>query len=158
MTNSKRTYFNAIILLIVFSLNTVVSFACSFTDLVHSNHHHSSSPASSLKKQSNNHHEHSSSHRHEHSGNEHHDYDNSSNEEKDDCCSTSVVQLEKVEKAIARIIIAPNADLLNLFISTSFFLNTLQTVEVNTIFPEHVRWRLPATIQDLRIVIQSFQI
>ncbi len=76
---------------------------------------------------------------------------------KDDCCSKSVIEIEKAEKAVSRTIEAPHAIFVtSLFAAYSelFSLTAIDKVSLTHI----VRWRLPATIQDLRIVIQSFQI
>jgi ABC-type nickel/cobalt efflux system permease component RcnA len=149
MEVTKATYFKALLLLIAFSMSTVVSFACSFSDLFHEFHHHNS-PATKAHK-----HNDQKEHTHDHSGSHH---DTSPREEKkDNCCSHSIVELQKVEKSISR-----NIEALNLNSSISFVAAGLELFSLpalRQIFsPDFVRWRPPATIQDLRILIQSFQI
>jgi len=157
MTVTKRTYYKALLLLIVFSLNAVVSFACSFSGLFHGFHHHKIAVASE-HKHSVSHHSKSETPKHDHSSQpEHKHNNNSSKDSKDDCCSKSVIEIEKVEKALSRTIEAPQA----IFLTSLFaaYTETFSLQNVEKIFlPKHVRWRLTATIQDLRIVIQSFQI
>ena len=149
MKVSKGTYFKALLLLIAFSMGTVVSFACSLSDLFHEFHHHNS-PANKAHK-----HKDQNEHIHDHSG-RHHD-DDPKEEKKDNCCSQSLIELQKVEKSVSRSIEAPNLFLVALFASTNSELFSFQSVE-KTSFPQKTRRRPPTTIQDLRIVIQSFQI
>ena len=157
MTVTKRTYYKALLLLTVFSLNTVVSFACSFSDLFHGFHHHKIS-ATSEHKHSGSHHSESETPKHDHSSqSEHKHNNNSSKDSKDDCCSKSVIEIDKVEKAVSRTIEAPHA----IFVTSLFaaYSEIFSLSAIDKVFLTHiVRWRLPATIQDLRIVIQSFQI
>jgi hypothetical protein len=159
MTVAKRTYYKALPLLIIFSLNTVVSFACSFSSLFHGFHHQNSSSTTIEHKHSANHHDpQGEKKKHDHGDQPNHKHDSgSSSNSKDDCCSSAVVQIEKLEKAVSRTIEAPHA----IFVASLFavyeklsFLSGLK----NTFFPDHVRWRFSATIPDIRIAIQSFQI
>jgi hypothetical protein len=150
MAFEKRTYYKAWLLLIVFSLNTVVSFACSFSSLFHGFHHHNSSVT--LAHQ----HKDGTQHEHKHAGH-HHDEKDSTKDDKKDCCSQSVVAVEKVEKAMSRSIEAPNTVFLTAFIASYTYLFNLVAVP-KAVTPHYERWRVPTTIQDLRIVIQSFQI
>ena len=156
MALSTRTYFKAMILIIVFSLNTVVSFACSFSSMFHGFHHHNSS--STASHQEDNHHtHHDTAHSHETSGDHHHKNDQTAGDSKDDCCSASVVQIEKSDKSVSNHIQTPNPIFTTAFIATyTTLLNLLG--HQKTLVPTYVRWRVPATIQDIRIVIQSFQI
>ena len=151
----KGIHIKALILLIVFSLNTIVSFACSLGGLFHSFHHHTSSSAST--KQHGHHHQ-KEGHHHDHSSTSHHHEEKKSNKPADDCCSKNVVQLDKVEKAASRAIEAPDTAFLTSFLITYSSLFYQLPTEGKTVYPDYVRWRIPSTIQDLRIVIQSFQI
>lgn len=150
MYNTKRTYYKALLLLIVFSMNTMVSFACSFSSLFHEFHHHNSSVTVS--------HQHNDGvkHAHKHNGH-HHDTSDSEKKSQKDCCSESVVAVEKVEKAVSRSIEAPSAFFLKALLASYTDLFKLIT-EPKVVTKHYNRWRVPTTIQDLRIVIQSFQI
>ena len=154
MKRSKGTYFKALVLVMVFSLNTMVSFACSFSGGFHGLHHHRELPA---KKES---HHHPSQHHHDHGAAQplHHDQDASKNQE-EDCCSKNFVEIEKKDKSVARLIEVPGASFLTSFIISYSPLFAAGIAEER---PPHcrtfVRCWVPATIQDLRIVIQSFQI
>ena len=149
----KGTYYKALLLLVVFSLNTLVSFACSLGGVFHSLHH-SSSVSSSHKQHKHHHGGDEKPQPHEHKDNHH----SKSDAHKDDCCSNSVLQIEKIEKSVSRSIEAPNAVFLTSFLTYFTSLFSLFPAEEKTFFPYYIRWRLTSTIQDLRIVIQSFQI
>jgi len=158
MNVTKRTYYKALLLAIVFSLNTGVGFACSFSNLFHGMHHHKAA-STSEHKHSGSHHSKSETAEHNHGSQAAHKHDDhSSKDSKDgDCCSKSVVEIEKAEKAVSKTIEAPNANFVTSFFAASSQ-SFLLSITGNTFFTRYVRWRLPATIQDLRIVIQSFQI
>ncbi len=158
MQATKRTYYKAFLLFAAFSLNTVVSFACSFSNLFHGMHHHKAA-ATTEHKHSGNHHSKGENAEHHHGSQAEHQHDDHSSKDSkdDDCCSKSVVEIEKAEKAVSKTIEAPNAIFVTSFLSSYSQLFLLSTTG-NTSFTHYVRWRLPATIQDLRIVIQSFQI
>jgi hypothetical protein len=154
----NKTYYKALLLLAVFSLNTVVSFACSFSDLFHGFHHQKTPQASEHKQAGGHHHAEDKAHKHSHDTQSRHGHDSgTSKESKDDCCSGDVIQIQKIEKAVSRSIEAPQAIFLTSFFTAYASVFSSQTEE-RTLFPLHSRWRLTNTIQSLRIVIQSFQI
>ncbi len=158
MQFDKTKYFKALFLLLVFSMNSVMSFACSFSNLFHSFHHHKVEAPIEHQHAGNHHHNKSEGHKHEHNNVAEHHHDNDSQKPgDDDCCSNKVIQIEKVEKAISRTIAAPEA-----ISHTSLFvyctqLNVLPQPDAD-LLQHAIRWRHPTTIPDLRIVIQSFQI
>ena len=151
MKVTKGTYYKALFLLIAFSMGTVVSFACSMSSLFHSLHHHNSSATAK--------HTHTDqvSHEHEHSGHHHEEKKDPESDQKD-CCSNQLLQLQQTEKAVSRTIEAPAVMFLSSFILAYSPLSFSFQEEKLTVLPSFVRWRVPPTIQDLRIVIQSFQI
>lgn len=152
MNKSIRTYYKALLLLLVFSSNTAISFACSYSSFFHSLHHHQKSSTTAHQHADKN-------HKHDHSGN-HHAASNDDGEQKENCCSTVVVHFQKAEKAISRNIDAPDASFIHFF-SPDYILSyahLFPLVLVQNLSVHQIRWRPPATIHDLRIVIQSFQI
>jgi len=154
----KGTYYKALLLVTVFSMNTVISFACSFSDLFHGFHHQKTTQVLEHKHAGSQHHAEDKAHKHNHDAASNGDhYSGTSKESKDDCCSGSVVEIQKVEKAVSRSIEAPQAIFITSFFTAYVSLFSLQTVE-KILFPPNSRWRVNATIQNLRIVIQSFQI
>jgi hypothetical protein len=152
---STANHSKAIFLLLVFSLNTVVSFACSLGGLFHSFHHHTNYAASA---HSHGHHQQKEGHHHDHGNTSHHQEEQAPEKPADDCCSKNVVQLDKVEKATSKVIEAPGVVFSTLFLLSYTSLFSQLPPEGTLNYPSFIRWRLPTTIQDLRIVIQSFQI
>lgn len=156
MAGKKQIYYKAGVLLVVFSLHTAVSFACSFSSLFHQFHHNS--PVVSKHKEHA--HSHSSSHGHQAPGHTHegeHHHTGSSQPPKEDCCSASIIEVEKMDKAVSRNIELPlviSFPLLFPFIASSLF----DYKATQRLFSPYGRWRHPLTIQNLRIIIQSFQI
>lgn len=155
---SKRTYCKALVLLIVFSTSSVVSFACSLGGFFHSLHHRSSTEAPSPQNHHGEHHKQDKGHHHEHGETKHHDHTDDNVPVKDECCSETVAETEKLDKSVSRTIEAPKAIFLTSFLfaySPIYYTLTVNTTDFN---PQFVRWRTPTTIPDLRIAIQSFQI
>lgn len=151
---SRRYKIKAAFLLFVFALNTVVSFACSTSGVLHKLHHKADAESTAHQHKSNSH-KHQHSHSHKQDGK--HNHSDKDQKGKDDCCSNNVVSLQKADKSVSRSIEAPNVSFVSAFLLSYFSLpNSL--VQENTFFPDDIRRRLPTTIQDLRIVIQSFQI
>jgi hypothetical protein len=141
---TKGKHIIALSLLLVFSLNTVISSTCAISSLFHRFHHHAT-PKAQINH-----------HSHDHNGT--HDHTEQQEKSKENCCSKSVVQFYKIDKYV-------NESQVLLLASTIFSSFTyisdvrLSAVPVDRSLTDHIRrWRSPATIQDLRIVIQSFQI
>ena len=155
MNQSKGIYFKALLLVMVFSLNTIVSFACSFSGGFHGLHH---IRAASGNKDS--HHDHGKSDHHGHDAAKKHQHDHPSSEESnEDCCSKNLIEIEKKDKSVVRSMELQNISFLTSFILSYSPLFSTKTVEDRTRHSwSHVRCWVPTTIQDLRIVIQSFQI
>lgn len=155
MTGKPSTYFIALILLVVFSMNSVVSFACSLGGLFHAMHHQQSSLAIAPGPHQ---HEQADKPHHSHEKKDQGDTESDTRPVKDNCCSDKASEIEKVDKSVSRIIEAPKLTFLPLFIAffTSPFkvLPATESIEVDDL----VRWRILTTIPDTRIVIQSFQI
>ncbi len=146
----KGTYLKALLLLMVFSMNTIISSACSLSSVFHKAHHHSKSAS----------HPHSDKKHHDHSSDKHCHSEGEESSSKEDCCSKSIIQLEKLDKAPAKTVMISSlvfisiAAALNDFIHAALFPSYLSHKN----FIDNVRWQYSTTIPDLRIVIQSFQI
>ncbi|RYY82072.1 MAG: hypothetical protein EOO15_23555 [Chitinophagaceae bacterium] len=156
MKQKHSTYWKAFFLLLVFSMNTVVSFACSLGGVFHQFHHQG---AASFHQHKEGHsHQHASGHKHDHKhGHKHQHADPSEKKTGDDCCSGDVVKLEKADKATTAAIKVPAPAIEEIFLdSFTYYLSQVQAPR--TALPRFYRWRPPGTIQDLRIAIQSFQI
>lgn len=157
MRISRQTYYKALLLLIVFSLNTVVSFACSFGGVFH-NFHHRGSVAMEHNHNSPGKHAHGTAHKEDHDKKPAHTHDaESPGDKKGDCCSDQVTELQKLDKSVSRNIEAPHLNFITVFIASYSELFFFQAGKQD-LQPHKIRWRPTATIQDLRIIIQSFQI
>ena len=155
----RKTYFKALILLLVFSMNTVVSFACSFSSMFHAIHHHEHASALTYEHKNGTHHgnEHVHGPLEHHNSNEHTTKREGDNQ-KEDCCSTSVWKMEAVVKLTARSIDAPEPIILLSLLSDYFSYFSVSPLLEPPAYDDFLRRRIPATIENLRIVIQSFQI
>jgi hypothetical protein len=159
MPVSRWTYYKALLLLTVFSLNTVVSFACSFGGIFHNFHHkHSLITVQGHSSKGDHFHKHGHEHKHVHDQSTAPNHGSTDpSDSKGNCCSDSVVELQKLDKSVSRSIEAPDIISISIHIAAYSQLFSVQAVE-ETLFATSDRWRPPTTIQDLRIVIQSFQI
>ncbi len=154
MKKISGTYYKALLLLTVFSLNTMVSFACSFSDLFHAQHH----AAAAEKLPAASHHaEGSQQHTHPASGATTDHHSTGATKGADDCCSSFVVTAEQHDKSVAPTITAPQSVWTELSLVYDYILSLPFTSTLST-NRNWVRWQPPDTIPDLRIVIQSFQI
>lgn len=141
----KGTYLKALVLLVVFALNSAISTACSFSAMFHQLHHHRDS----------NEHEHANGERHSHEHNgTHHASDNGTPE---DCCAKASVEFNQLDKSLAAgsslqmpLLAVPEE---NLYRDILLQLNHTP----GKVF-HFTRWRPPGTIQRIRIAIQSFQV
>src|SRR6185312_7129393 len=93
MNRKKSIQIKAAFLLIVFSLNTVIGFACAVgLDMGFNSHHHEESAI----EVSENHHQ-DKSHHHDEADVHHHQ----TNNDKDNCCNNEVMKFQQVDKAVA---------------------------------------------------------
>lgn len=144
----KGIHIKAFLLITVFGLNTVVSSACSLSKAFHQAHHHRSEAAQN--------HEHADGTNHDHKHNASHHHKTQKN---DDCCSKTSVKFNKLDKSTTQTLELPSTQM-PVVLLTDIYYNTLSLLSrnANQSLMSYFRWRLPSTIQDLRIVIQSFQI
>lgn len=142
------TYFKAVLLIIVFSMNSVISNACSLSNYIHKAHHHAGKSE---------HHHSDGTNEHGHDG----DHEHHGSEEDDpahDCCSAYAATLNQRDKALSRNIeTAAFCCATHALYSHPITFN-LPSAPTNIGVSHFARWRYPETIQDLRIEIQSFQI
>ncbi len=166
MTNRRKYRIIAAFLLIVFSLNTVVGFACSVgIDMGFNSNHHKAEESSAVPlvhvhNDGKNHvhnekkigHDHGKGHHHDKTSNHHESKDNN-----DNCCNDKVLKFEQLDKSV------PSS--LNL-IHPIFFTALPAAVNYNSLdcatgiskdIRQFARCYHPP-IPDIRITIQSFQI
>ncbi len=157
MTPQKKNKIRALILLMVFSLNTVAGFACSIgVDMGYNKKHHE-------KKDS---HSHEGMKQHAHPDHntkqQHHHKDTYTNvviseTGKDDCCGNEVTNFIKLDKLVVKNPLTLQTPVFLLAFASSFLLFQDQIKDNVTASP-HLRRSCTLYDTDIRIVIQSFQI
>ncbi len=183
MKKNKSIQIKAAILMIVFSLNTIIGFACSvrldriFTSSHHEGkvtitkvhihadgekHHHNKLEATKAKV-----HVHANGKKHIHEGkNDIHSRDAKQNtvanndaqpeESNDNCCTAKVTKYEQLDKTVPQPIKILSI-LFSGYIADFYHTEVLYTSYINTSIRYFVRCYHPP-IPDIRIAIQSFQI
>lgn len=164
MKKNLSIYLKAAFLLLVFSLNTVIGFACAIgidmgfnsthyheeeaTEIVHvhadgKNHVHQE------KKES---HSHDKSHHHDQANNQ-----KKSDNEKDGCCNDKVTKLEQLDKSVPNSLSIINPVFFVALVSSFNNIDVLFASQLAPNIKQFVRSYHPP-IPNIRIAIQSFQI
>jgi hypothetical protein len=158
MKRRKSKQFKAAFLMIVFSLNTVIGFACAVgIDMGFNSTHHHDEEATEISV-----HIHANGKKHiHHEAAKHHDEVNNDHHKssgKDNCCNNKVIKFNEADKSASHSL---NASISPVFFATftvSFYnVNILYTSYINTSIKYFVRSYHPP-IPDIRVEIQSFQI
>ena len=110
MRSSRTIKHKALFLLVTFSLNSVVGFACSLgIDMGFNSHHHSHESGKQHEHSDADHHEHDGANSHsQHGANSRHHTDNHSNTasftspSEDNCCKDFVVGFQSMDKMVAK--------------------------------------------------------
>lgn len=152
MKKNKTIQFKAALLLLVFSLNTLLGFACSLgLQMGYNEHHHDAEVAAPTSHTA--HHEHGSDQKHHEDKKQHHP-DNESSD--DDCCSNGVTSFNLISKTIPhQVELVPH--FFTAFTFTWFNSGIFPYINVTKNIKPFVRSHHPP-IPDIRIAIQSFQI
>lgn len=155
MNRNKSIQLKASFLLIVFSLNTVVGFACSVgLDMGFNSHHHKES---AIEVSENHHHGKShyqgESHHHNKADVHHH----TSNNEKDNCCNDGVMKFQQVDKNIATSFSLISPLFFTSFLASFYNIDILFSNNRISEIKYFARTHHPP-IPDIRLAIQSFQI
>ncbi len=135
-------------LLIVFSLNMFVGFACAIgvnMDFNTTHHHEEEATKVHVHENGKKHHHEEAKHKHSHKG------------DKDDCCTDKVVKLSQADKAVPQPAKLFSPAFFTAFIATYYNINFPYPSQANTSNKYFVRGHHPP-IPDIRIAIQSFQI
>ncbi len=150
MTQQFKNKIRAIVLLMVFSLNTVAGFACSVgVDMGYNTNHHKRIKPDHGKI----HHDHANSHLHKRfSG-------NNLKAITDDCCSGQVNSFQKLDKSLSynNLLLQAAVSILNTP-AAFFFLTTIEYRLAGNSRFGFVRRSCSFDDTDIRIAIQSFQI
>lgn len=156
MTRQNKNKIKGLILLLVFSLNTLAGFACSIgVDMGYNKSHHEHDAIHAAQKAN----KQSDGHLHEHtSATEHHNQQSDNHGSKEDCCTNGVKDFIQLDKSLANSNGLQLPVFLVAFVS-GFFLPTQEPSLIDSSIYDAVRrsWRY-SDDTDLRIVIQSFQI
>jgi hypothetical protein len=157
----KSIRLKAAFLLMVFSLNTIVGFACSIgIDMgFNTKHYHDPEAMAAAvhvhadgKKHI--HHKEASKHHHGEAESDHH----KSKGEKDNCCNDGVMKITQLDKAVPQSVsIALHPIFFTAFVSSFYYVDILYSSQINTSIKYFVRSYHPP-ISDIRIAIQSFLI
>jgi hypothetical protein len=148
MNRKRSIQLKAAFLLIAFSLNTVIGFACAVgLDMGFNSHHYEESAIETEGV-----HHHDKSH-HDDTADSHHHKAN----EKDNCCNGGVMKFQKVDKALASSINVINPVFFTSFLASFYNIDILSSDSRISEIKYFVRSHHPP-IPDIRIAIQSFQI
>lgn len=148
MKRNKSIQFKAAFLLIVFSLNTVIGFACAVgMNMGFNSHHHEESVVETPGI-----HHHDKSHHHEEA-----DVSHQKTNDKDNCCKDGVMKFQQVDKNIATSFSLINPVFFTSFLASYYNIDILSSKNRTSAIKYFVRRHHPP-IPDIRIAIQSFQI
>jgi hypothetical protein len=156
MKKIKPIQLKAAFLLMVFSLNTIIGFACAVgLDMGFNSHHHEQEVAEAPV------HVHASGEEHHHNNKakEHHDEnvkDHHAND-KDNCCNDEVMKFQQVDKNVATSFSLINPVFFTSFLASVYNIDILSSNNRISDIKYFVRRHQPP-IPDIRIAIQSFQI
>jgi len=163
MSYRRKYKIIATFLLTVFSLNTVVGFACSVGLDVgfNSKHHHDEAvtgPVVHIHKDGKKHVHSEKKNGHDHSKSHHHDQTNNdkSKDGKDNCCNDKVLQFEQLDKSVPQSLNVIHPIFLIAFFD-AFYSVPLPSFDIVKNIKQFVRSYHPP-ISNIRIAIQSFQI
>lgn len=147
----------AAILLIVFSLNTIIGFACALgLDMGFNSHHHHDDEATNVAV-------------HTHADRKHHHATakvdeqeatknlHKTTDDKDNCCNGNVTKIAQQDKAISQSVSIDNPVFFTALISSFYNNDVLHSHEADSHIKYFVRSHHPP-IPDICLAVQSFQI
>ena len=153
--------FKAAFLIIIFSMNTVIGFACAVgidMEFNSSHHLHEGTAIENLVYT----HADGKKHIHQEAAKDHDEKDNDHHEKskdsKDNCCNEKVIKFNEIDKSASQTLAATITPLFFAVFIASFYSNDISyTSYINTSIKYFVRSYHPP-ISDIRIAIRSFQI
>ncbi|MEO5995784.1 MAG: hypothetical protein ABIQ00_03760 [Chitinophagaceae bacterium] len=165
MKKNPSIKLKAVFLLIVFSLNTVVGFACTLgMDIGFNSKHHDEDQATEVVV-----HVHAGGKKHvhqekkeSHSDDKSHQHDQANHQkksgnEKDNCCNDKVTKFEQLDKSVPASLSTINPLFFVALVSSFYDIDVLFTSRLAPNIKHFVRSYHPP-IPNIRIAIQSFQI
>jgi ABC-type nickel/cobalt efflux system permease component RcnA len=157
MNKIRTIQLKAVFLLIVFSLNIIIGFACAVgLDMGFNSNHHEEAVTKSTE------HVHADGKKYHHKNEvkDHHDEkvkDHHEGNEKDNCCNDHVTKIVKQDKAIASSISINTPICSTIFITGFYNVDAMLAAGINSHIKYLVRRHHPP-IPDIRVAIRSFQI
>ncbi|MFN0082803.1 MAG: HYC_CC_PP family protein [Ferruginibacter sp.] len=148
MSKALSIQLKAAFLLIIFSLNMFVGFACAVgVDMGFNTTHYHEEEATEVHVHADGkkHHHEKAEDKHSHKGGN------------DDCCNDKVIKLSQADKAVPQTAKLLSPVFFTAFVVTYYNINISYPSQVNTSNKYFVRGHHPP-IPDIRIAIQSFQI
>lgn len=159
MKKRRSIQIKAAFLMIVFSLNTLIGFACAIgIDMRFNTSHHDEAEEAivavvHIHKDGKKHVHHEAANHHNEADNDHHKKDG-----KDNCCNDKVIKFNEVDKSASHSLSTTiNLIFLTTFTNSFFVPNILYTSYIDTGIKYFVRSYHPP-IPDIRVAIRSFQI
>ena len=159
MKKQRSIQIKAAFLMSVFSLNTLIGFACAVgIDMgFNSSHHHDAEEATEavvhIHKDGKKHVHHEEANHHDQANKDHH-----KKESKDNCCNDKVIKFNEVDKSASHALnTSINPIFFTTFISSYSIANILYTSFIDTGIKYFARSYHPP-IPDIRVAIRSFQI
>ena len=158
MKKIKNIQIKAVVLLIVFSLNTIIGFACAVgLDMGFNSNHHEEEVTDILMHI----HADGKRHRHQNEVKSHHEDANNhlhkTTKEEDNCCHDRATKIAQQDKAITQSINIVSPVFFTASIAGFYISGVLLSAGVDSHIKYFVRSHHPP-IPDIRIAIQSFQI
>lgn len=140
--------------MLVFSLNTVLGFACSLgIDMGYNSKHHREEEEMDVHIHAN-----GSKHHHKKKSDTHsHQDTHSHKKEKDNCCNDSVLKLSQAEKMVTQPTKSANPVFFTSFVTVYYNIGIPFFTQTNSVDKYYISGHHPP-IPDIRIDIQSFQI
>ena len=165
MKRNKTIQLKAIFLLIVFSLNTIIGFACAVgLDMgFNSKHHHDESISHNTKPH---HHSGKSHHHHHHNGSDshttkshhsHNEINKSGSPEKENCCNKDATQLSQADKLLGTVVYSGIEMPVALIALHFLYLSHLSSFKPEIKKIQEIRPYI-LNSRGIRVSIQSFQI
>ncbi|MEO5561816.1 MAG: hypothetical protein ABIR18_00250 [Chitinophagaceae bacterium] len=160
MITQQKNRIKAALLMTVFSLNTIIGFACAVgVDMdFNSTHHHNQEPTATtvhVHADGEKHKHNSKVYKHDNKVPDHHQKSNDGKED-DNCCTDGAMKFNQLDKACAQFT-QFNAIFFTTFISSFFHIDVFASSQTTPSIKYFVRSYHPP-IPDIRIAIQSFQI
>ena len=159
MNRQKSIRFKAAFLMVVFSLNTIIGFACALgIDMKFNTSHHHEEEATKTSV-----HIHADGKKHIHQEkSKHHDETaknhHNSKDKKDNCCNDEVMKFNEVDKSASHSLSQTISPIFfAIFVGSFYHINISYTSYIDTGIKYFVRSYHPP-ISDIRIAIRSFQI